>query len=75
MCLGRPRRPERYEDFDGGSADYLMKMLARLMPGPSGKDAKSPQLILLAQTVREVVLTICDRAVVNLAPVEMRGSG
>jgi hypothetical protein len=62
MCLGRPRRPERYEDFDGGSADYLMKMLARLMPGPSGKDAQLPHLRLLAPAVRQMVFPVLAAA-------------
>lgn len=42
---------ERCEDFDGGSADYSLKMLARVTPGPSGQDAKSLQLLTVVEAV------------------------
>jgi hypothetical protein len=49
---------ERYENFNGGCADYFLKILARVTPGPSGNEANPPHLRLLAQAVRQMVLPV-----------------
>lgn len=75
MCLGQLCRPRAQRRLQCRSCGCFLRMLVRVMPGPSGNEAESSQLLPLAQTFREVVfpvLATADHQATSVAAVGRR---